>query len=429
MKKLMTVFIAAAIVFGIAGQASATALETSGEYRARLWQLGDWVANDKNTEYWDMRLRLFLTWPVAENVKVNVRADVMEGFWGDSLVTATTTPAVAATATTAAVPEKTTYATTANSRPAISFDHVNMQFVWPGTPLAFQIGRQDASWGPGFFTKSDNRDRFKMTAKFGDTIALYTYDKFIEVGGLHDTASLDDRTQHSAGVISKIADFNVGLIFAAVLNGSNPNVNSTLYGGDVYAMGKVGPADLKVEVASYFAGEEDLTVGQDVENSGLMAYLGVSIPAGPVTLGLEGAYARGDDPTTKDKNEGLAKQDFQGPYWSVVLFHNMDQNPWDAASGTFAGDTNFGNAISGKLSVSAAPMPGLSIYGAALYATRDKVAAGVDKAMGTEFDLVANYAITPNVSWLIGGGYLVAGDFYKDSNNPWGAVSAFTVKF
>jgi hypothetical protein len=80
------------MMFAMAGQASATALETSGEYRARLWQLGDYVADGKNTEYWDMRLRLTMVWPVAENVKVTARADINEGFWGDQVSVNTTTP-------------------------------------------------------------------------------------------------------------------------------------------------------------------------------------------------------------------------------------------------------------------------------------------------------------------------------------------------
>jgi hypothetical protein len=83
--------------------------------------------------------------------------------------------------------------------------------VWPGSPVTIQIGRQDASWGTGLFVKSDNRDRFKVTAKFGDTIALYTYDKYIEVGGLHDTASLDDgralrRRDQQTGRLERRAD-------------------------------------------------------------------------------------------------------------------------------------------------------------------------------------------------------------------------------
>ena len=37
MKKLMTIGLAAAMMFAMAGKASATALETSGEFRARYW--------------------------------------------------------------------------------------------------------------------------------------------------------------------------------------------------------------------------------------------------------------------------------------------------------------------------------------------------------------------------------------------------------
>jgi hypothetical protein len=61
--------------------------------------------------------------------------------------------------------------------------------------------------------------------------------------------------------------------------------------------------------------------------------------------------------------------------------------------------------MAGKVSASFAPMAGLSLYGAAVYAVRDQVAAGVDDQMGTEFDLVANYGIAENVTLTVGGGY------------------------
>jgi hypothetical protein len=414
MKKLMTIGLAAAMMFAMAVKASATALETSGEYRARLWNLGNYFVRGKSVEFWDQRLRLSLVWPVAEGVKVNVRADIMEGYWGDSLLSKDATGA---------------YVATANPRKPIDFDHVNLQFVWPGSPVTITVGRQDASWGTGLFVKADNRDRFKITAKFGETVLLYTYDKYIEIEALHDTASLDDRTQHSVGAMSKLGGWNVGLIAAAILNETDPNVDSLIAGPDVFAMGKLGPVDVKFE-ACYLTGKEDKTVGLDVDNQGLMAYVGVSMPAGPVTLGFEGAYAAGDDLTTTDKNEGVAKQDYQGSFWSVILFHNMENESYDHKGSSYSKDTNFYNAIAGKFSVSAAPAPGLSLYGAVVMATRDQKEAGNnEKGLGTEVDLVATYAITPNVSWTVGGGYLMAGDFYGDVDDPWGVKSQFLVKF
>ena len=87
MKKLMTIGLAAALVFTVAGQATATALETSGEFRARSWYLNNYVDRRESTEWWDQRLRLNMVWPVAEGVKVNARADILEGFWGDNAMT------------------------------------------------------------------------------------------------------------------------------------------------------------------------------------------------------------------------------------------------------------------------------------------------------------------------------------------------------
>jgi len=427
MKKLTTIFLAAALVFAVAGQASATALETSGEFRARFWYLKNYVANEKSTEFWDQRLRLNLDWPIAEGVKLHARADLMEGLWGDNVLTETTPAAVAGQP----VPAKT-YAASPNSRPAVAWDQINLMFVVPSTPLTVTVGRQLAHWGAGVFVSQDNRDRFKVTAKFGDVTALYTYDKYTEIFALHDQASLDDRRQHSVGAIGKVAGFNLGLIYGMILDNTNPAVDVTLNAVDAYAMGKVGPADLKAEVA-YAFGKNDLTGGTDVDLTGLIAYLGASVPAGPVTVGAEFGYAAGDKTSSTTKNEAALKHDYQSPFWSVILFNNFDYDGFAGESRSGATDTGLANAMAGKLSVTAAPVKGLTIYGAAVYATRDQVAKGADKPMGTEIDLVATYAITETVNLTVGGGYLMAGDFYnngpKDIENPWGAVCAFTTKF
>jgi hypothetical protein len=106
----------------------------------------------------------------------------------------------------------------------------------------------------------------------------------------------------------------------------------------------------------------------------------------------------------------------------------------------YAGESNVGNnssvsnAIAGKLTLVAKPVAGLTIVGAALYATRDqKVSGNNEKGMGTELDLIFVYAITPNVSWTVGAGYLLPGDFYKvkgvAADNALAATSQFVLKF
>lgn len=426
MKKLMTVFLAAALSFAVAGQASATALETSGEIRVRGWMLDNYLQDKHSTEFWDQRLRVSGVWNVAENVKVNFRADILEGFWGDNKQTpvydATTDPI------TGAVTVKQTLLGTAAKDP-IAFDHVNMVFVWPNSPLTFTLGRQDATWGTGLALKSDNLDRFKVAGKFGDVTVVYVYTKNAELFTLHDTGSVDDNRSHALGAIAKVGTFTTGLIGSYTINETSAAVDISRLLLDAYLVGKAGIVDLKGEIA-YITGENDNAVGADVDYRGLGVYLGAFLPVpGAVTLGLEGAYVSGDDLSTTTKNEGAFTSDYHSPFWSVILFNNMDYPGYAGESNT-AGDTGLGNGWAGKVSVAAVPIKGLSIYGAVVYAARNEdTATAKADPLGTELDLVLTYNITDNVSLTCGGGYLVAGDYYGDVDNPWGTVAAFTTKF
>lgn len=425
MKKVLTMIMAAAMIFAIAGAASAAVLETSGEIRVRGWHLDNYLQDKHTTEFWDQRLRVNGVWNVAENVKVQFRTDILEGFWGDNKQT----PVFDATQdpnTGAIVVRQTLLGT--QPKDQIAFDQVNMVFTCPKTLLTFTLGRQDATWGLGLALKADNLDRFKLTRKFGDVTVVYVYTKNQELFLLHDTGSVDDNRGHALGAIAKVGAFNTGLIASYGINETNAAVDITRLLIDGYFTGKVAMVDLKGEVA-FITGENDNAVGQDVDAQGLGAYLGAFLPAGPVTVGLEGVYVTGDDITTADKNEGAFTSDYHSPFWSVILFNNMDY-PGYANESTVAGDSSLTNGWAAKFSVSAAPVKGVSIYGAVVQAARleDTAAAKADP-LGTEIDLVVNYNILDNVVMTVGGGYLIAGDFYGDVNDPWGAVLAFTTKF
>ena len=137
-------------------------------------------------------------------------------------------------------------------------------------------------------------------------------------------------------------------------------------------------------------GNENAGAAPDQDVSGLLGYLGVSAPVGPATLGIEGAYASGDDKGTK-KNEGVLKFDYQSPFWSVILFNNFDLPGWESNYGS---DTSVNNAIAGKVSCAAKVMPALTLYGAAVYAQRleeTAVGAGNDEAL-ERFGVTDNYA-------------------------------------
>jgi hypothetical protein len=452
MKKLMTIGLAAATLLTLASTVKATALETSGELRERAWYVKNYVIDGKTTEWFDQRLRLSLTWPVAEGVRVNVRADILEGMWGENI------PQVGISQN--ADGTFTSRATGIDTKNPIQFDHVNMQFVWPGAPLTFIVGRQDVSWGAGFLAAKDNRDRFKVIAKFAPELSVgFMYDKNKELFGAHDSSNNnDDARAYTLAFFGDVPGWKYGVLGLYNLDETTPDSGSGVikrWAFDGYAIGKAGPVDLKVEVA-YMTGSNQLNGKAKVDQAGIGAYAMVAVPAGPVKIALEGAYASGNDPKTA-KNEGALRADYDSDFWSIILYNNL-QYPGYLGSGTgnavtsdYAGDTGLTNAAAGKLSFTMSPAKGFTVILAGVFAqaledvvvttTPAKAATATTPAvpavtktyksdsLGTEFDLVAVYNITDNVYFLGGVGYLVAGNFFGDVKNPLGVMGSLNVKF
>jgi hypothetical protein len=418
MKKLLTIAVAVALSVAAAGQVQAAAPEMKGEFRARYWYLDKYfqtlnpAADDKN-EFVDQRLRLTVNWPVAEGVKVGTRFDVLEQFWGGNDTFSTLNFFTA--------------------DPQISFDQVYAQFAFPGTPLTATVGKQDVSWGPGILAKSDNRFRAKMVAAIAPVTVGFAWDKNVETlhgaTTVNGTPNQDDADGFTLSLSTDAAGFKVGLLGAYSNDETVANVDAKRYGGDIFAMGKLGIASVNAEFAYYGGKNENAGAAPDQDVSGMLGYLGVSAPVGPATLSIEGAYASGDDKGTKE-NEGVLKFDYQSPFWSVILFNNFDLPGWES---TYSGDTSVNNAMAAKISCAAKVMPALTLYGAAVYAQRleeTAVGANNDEALGTELDLIAMYSVTENVGINVGFGYLMVGDAYGDNvDDPWGGTFHVNVNF
>jgi hypothetical protein len=435
-RRLIFLVTAALLLAGRAA-ASAATLETGGEFRARAWSLDNYLKDGARTEFWDQRLRLSMAWPVTETVRIQARADLLEGAWGEPLPAAAgprpPAPPGAPPAGPPALPE----------RQAVAFDHLNLQFVWPGAPVRLTIGRQDVSWGTGLWVQADNRDRFQVAAKLESTVVVAAYDKFTEVLELHGVR--DDWRAWAIGAVTDVAGFKLGLLVAYTLDGSHlvfPKGDFEYVATSLFATGTAGPVGLKAEVL-YGSGALDREDGSGrLDLSGLGAYAGAFVPVGPaLTIGVEGAYARGDDPKTTGENEGLFAADYQGPYSSLIFYNAMDVAGYagDAQTSDPVRDTSVRNAVTGKISAALAAAKRLTVTGAALYAAADRTAPGVDPAMGWEFDLQADYGVVDGVTLSAGVGYAVLGDYWRTApiaggggakpENPLVVVVAVTSKF
>ncbi|HQP25614.1 MAG TPA: hypothetical protein PLP16_10635 [Smithellaceae bacterium] len=75
------------------------------------------------------------------------------------------------------------------------------------------------------------------------------------------------------------------------------------------------------------------------------------------------------------------------------------------------------NAYFSQLRAGVRPIDKLDIMASASYAVADKTPQAVwdSRDYGYEIDLTATYKITNNLSYMLGAGYWMVGDYYKGS--------------
>jgi hypothetical protein len=276
-----------------------------------------------------------------------------------------------------------------------------------GANTVFTVGKQDVSWGSGIYAKADNRYRFKFGTKLGSLPVGFAYDKLNEDGDWSD-----DDSGYTVNTIVPVGGWKLG--FLGIYRDKNDTLadgkraDSTFLALDVIANGALGPATIAFEGA-YGEGES-----RTIDTSGLMAYVGAFLPIGPVNVGLECGYARGNDQSSTDENEGLLTHDYNGAFNSFILFNNFDLNGWNSIyKNELVTDIGLNNALALKASGTFAFTKQLSLMGAVVWAQADETAANQDSDMGIEIDALLKYALTENVTLQTGVGYLSVGDYYQ----------------
>ena len=428
MKKFLTIMLASMIIFALTAPAMAMHFDMRGKFRVRSFVLGNYVNGDDSSEFFDQRLRLSGKWGIVENVSLTFRADVLEGFWGDSL------GALGEQVSTDPITNELRIAEIffqSQTKNQIAFDHVYGTFILPATGTAVHLGRQPVNWGTKMAVASDNRDRVKLIQKAGGVTLGFVYDKFRENFILNSQNS-EIQDNHAAGIlaIADLGGFKTGIIGYHVMNKATPAVDTITSNVDVYTMGKIGNIGVKAEV-NYVFGERDAN-NVTTDLTGLAAYLGLDFAAGMTNLGLEVAYARGDDPNTAE-NEGIASHDYDGPFNSIVLYHNLD---YDGFQSIKAADRGVSNALAVKASATVKPSEKLSLTGAVIWAQQDELSMGgvgntngIDDDLGVEIDGILTYNIYDNVAYTLGLGYLMAGDAFGDIDDPWAMMNSVQINF
>jgi hypothetical protein len=430
MKRFWLVLLSLGLIMAFSTSAFAVDVKFSGSYYgAGLYlnktSLQDVAGmNSLSTAMYFQRMRLRTQFVIAPGINLITRMDIMERAWG----AARTAPGVAA--------GNSSSGTVAEGENIV----VDQAYVSAVTPIGvIGVGYQpDGMWGT-MFTNSDSQvPKITYAVPIGPVTIMAQVAKGAEgsfpypnaVAGVNLSASDNDYDLYYLLGIYKVKTVEAGMLYMYIRGAHfRPvlNFQSQTHLLSPYVKATLGPVYVEGEVRYTFGNSVKMDSGPgDVTTSGLAAYINAVATFGPVYVGGTFAYLSGDDPATTDKVEGGSGVFISGGQdWNpMLILFNYDRTTWAGAMPGYAGTSaqnQMTNAFLYQLKGGVKPTAKLDIGASVSFVQADKVAAGmVSKDYGYEIDVTGTYNITNNLSYMLGFGYLITGDYFKglSSANP-----------
>ena len=380
-----------------------------------------------STAFYYQRLRLQTDFIVSPGLKLVTRFDALERIWGG-------------TRSVAGTPDAESIGTRAENE-NIAFD---LAYVEYASPIGlFSVGYQiDNVWGTKFGDNGDGptTGAIKYILPIGPVILGGVIYKEADLSkSAVQTSSLQadrDSDKYVAfGIYNITKDINVGLLYSysrvatykAAYMTTSPYAGAMIYVNTLqpYVKAKFGPLYVESEfwyVWGRYPGLEDPAYGGDVQLESIMGYVNAVVDLGPVYFGGTAAYISGDDKGTSEKKEGGLVGG--GMDWNpCLIMFNQDLTYWAGSPNGYNGTNTqsvdghgMTNAWFGQGKVGVRPIPPLDINASLSYARAESRPLNTitdKKAYGWEVDVAGTYKITNNLAYMLGVGYLFAGDYYK----------------
>ncbi len=452
MKKFLVVLLSLGLLVAFGATASAADVKFGGSYYVvGVYENNPLLSPDElgqsrySRAFFYQRIRLQPVFQIAEGLTFTARMDAMEKQWGntnwkggtDDLTSSRRNPGG-----------------TQKIQESLEFERGYVTFM---TRIGmFQVGYQNVDdWGTDYSDFSNSRPRFAYVTKAGPVEIAFTYEKVFEndtAGAAPNRVTDRDYDTYALSGTYKGKGLEAGLLYKYYVNNSasdganlTPGVKQTVSQLSPYAKATFGPVYLEGELQYWFgkakmeqpsAGFTQIPAGAmppDVDISAWGAYIKGRFNFGPAYAGALFSYASGDDLADKDKSKvkpGGAGTNFA----PALILMNDALNTWTNGAGIVSTanmaqvGTDKKNTLIYNIFAGVNPTPKLNIEAALTYATVDKKAltrnaadtavleAGSNK-LGTEFDVKATYKIYDNLSYMVGAGYLWAGDYFKYSAN------------
>jgi len=447
MKKLWIVLISLALVAAFCMPASAVDVKFSGSY----YVAGDYYNADGDND-WDFttaffrqRLRVQTEFVVSPGLSLITRFDALEKIWGDQNWTG---PESNVARRPAHVPGKENGALEQEN---IEFEQAYIQYMskvgmwWIGyAPHDF--------WGTTFGDSTQTQALIQWILPLNQNWVIgakyfKTYEGSSSLFNGYDRANDSDdnayvgiamyKTQDLEGGLKvayrRIANFRDGELYDSGSSmyppwlDDEPTIDGWLL--TPYFIGQFGPVKVQGEL-EYWNGDmkfdrelESNPFTKDKKMEMLSVYADATVTFGPAYAGGRFIYASGDDPDT-NKIEGSNFAPFWEANWGgkdlkqTLILWNEDVTNWagdltDAGLGPGVKNAYFYQIYGGY------KWQDFDFFASVAYAQADEYVWDdqEDKDYGWEFDATATYKITNNLSYMVGVGYLKAGDFFKDKDD------------
>jgi len=456
MKRWFFVLLAAGLIAALAAPAVAADVKFSGQYFAAGYLERNRALTDpqKATQgFYAQRLRVNTTFKIAEGLSLVTRFDALEKVWGSGRSPADTE-------------DRTT---TAGSKLAENIEFARAYVDAKMGSGSLRVGYHNTgTTGTAFADSEATAGVIRYYLFSGPWSGYIGFEKQQEKEWssnytLTGTNSDADADQWKGQIVYKWSGGDAGLGYTFYNDKSgNTSAPAGLGQDNFYRRQKINPyfrgtfgglyveAEVTYQMGDYIsynqAGYKDVSLG------GWNWYAKAQYTMGPVYVGGQYAYVQGDDGATTDKYEGGFKSGRD--YKPCLIFLNSDLDYWAGSLGTnltFNGYSSQGaeNFTLYQIFAGVKPIKKLDLF--ASYSimslnqktTYSSIAADgsltaktyVDDKIGSEFDITATYKIYDNLAYMIGYGYLWAGDAFKGTSaanvvaNDWLLMHKLTLTF
>jgi len=433
-----------------------------------------WANNSRRgpNAWYSQRFRLTTEFQVVEGLKLVTRFDAMEKRWGDQSWAGGTGETQSRTQTPAG-----TGAATVKAQENIEWERAYLDFNVPFGK--FQVGyMQYLTWGTAFLDTTLTAGGIRYYYTKGPFQVVAATEKRAEYVGLSANnigiANDADRDLYDLGITYKFAPGQAGILYQYLrsaqnkwqqangylsqLNGFYPYAQLTFGNFFIEVEGVYGTGTLRsyesTTTAASVGGTTPASNAQNVSLNAYAAYVHGKYDFKPAYVGAKFVYISGDDNSNSDKATGSILQSLQmnrSFYPTLILWNDDYQNNIGNIQGNIPTGATGTNRRTGQTyairqemdnvwfyqvyagfkpmpkmdlkaafsiaSADKAPKSDVGTVGQAGYYTGQTVQEFVSTNYGNELDLTCTYKIYDNLTYMIGAGYLWAGNYFKGYDN------------